>query len=70
MITLWPPDENHSVSSGPVDEVRVGEEVNWTMDAKQGVHFFTATDRDVQTVTYRLVFQPTEGDFSFVFDRR
>jgi hypothetical protein len=40
------------------------------MDCKQGVHFLPSTpDRDVQTVQYRAVFQPSEGDFTFVFEQ-
>jgi hypothetical protein len=40
------------------------------MDAKQGVHFFKEQDRIAQTVSYRIVFQPAEGDFTFAFERR
>ena len=65
-------DEEHSVSSGPVSPVTVGQEVDWTMDAKQGVHFFKAGDSEdvVESISYRVSFQPAEGDFSFAFERR
>jgi hypothetical protein len=63
-------DEEHSVSSGPVSDVTVGEEVDWTMDAKQGVHFFKEQEPIPETISYRIVFQPAEGDFTFAFQRR
>ena len=63
----WSLDEENVVSGGPVEDVRVGSQISWDMDSKQGVHFLTAS-RDYSKLKYNIELVPSEGDFTFKFE--
>ena len=63
----WSLDEEHVLSGGPTQTVRVGQEVCWDMDSKQGVHFLQPTS-DCSKLKFNIEFHPSEGDFIFKFE--
>ena len=63
----WSLDEEHVLSGGPTQTVRVGQQVCWDMDSKQGVHFLKQTT-DCSKLKFNIEFHPSEGDFIFKFE--
>ena len=45
----------------------IGEKVHWTMDSKQGVHFFKTPNRTTSAIEYDICFNRSDGDFVFNF---
>ena len=48
----------------------IGEQVDWSMDAKQGVHLLKKWTQTGGSVPYRVQFSPTNGDFTFQFEQQ
>ena len=63
----WSLDEENVLSGGPTKTVRVGQQVCWDMDSKQGVHFLKQTT-DCSQLKFNIEFHPSEGDFIFKFE--
>ncbi|XP_023340534.1 protein arginine N-methyltransferase 7 isoform X2 [Eurytemora carolleeae] len=56
-----------TTSSGPTRTPCIGEKVHWTMDSKQGVHFFKTPNRTTSAIEYDICFNRSDGDFVFNF---
>jgi hypothetical protein len=67
-------DVGNVVSGGPVDPVVIGQQIEWDVHSKQGVHFFKKTknekEKRVKSVQCQVIFKPEEGDFDFKFHRK
>jgi hypothetical protein len=69
-------DVGNVVSGGPVDPVVIGQQIEWDVHSKQGVHFFKKTknenekEKRVKSVQCQVIFKPEEGDFDFKFQRK
>ncbi len=69
---VWHLDESTSLSSGPVAPVSIGEEVEWDIHSKQGVHFFVKRSADDEQIFERVLceatFNTTEADIEVQFE--
>ena len=67
-------DPEDIVSGGPRSQVIVGDQIEWDLHSRQGVHFFQGDHlgprRRVRSVEVDVVFKPEEGDFVFHFERK
>jgi len=63
----WNLDQEASINTGPVSEIMVGKQMEWSKGHKQGVHFFKHHKASPATIKYNINFLPQEGDFKFDF---
>lgn len=62
-------DGNVSVSTGPVDDVVVGQTVSWDMYSKQGVYFVKSKSKVSSSnhLSYSINFHVTDSRFEYAF---
>ena len=60
----------HCAPGGPVNKVKVGENVDWDVHSKQGVMFFKKPEgqKIINKITGTATFKPKEGDVVFEFE--
>jgi hypothetical protein len=51
-----------------VQDIQVGEFVQWDIYTRQGVHFMTSDDKNEKTIRCKTVFHPLDGKLAFNFE--
>ena len=63
----WYLSDQDIVCTGPVNKIKIKQNIEWNMHHKQGVHFFVekSDEINVRDISVDLIFEPTEGNISF-----
>ena len=63
-------EDGDSLCTGPVEEIQIGQDVQWDLHSKQGVHFFPPEKQSgrISNVAVKVAFQPSDGEIEFTFD--
>ncbi len=68
---VWQLDQETSLCTGPVEQVKVGQMIEWDVHSKQGVHLLANRKRDlariIEGVEVKTRFDSQEGDVDFKF---
>lgn len=53
----------HTISTGPVTPIEIGQKINWDMYTRQGVYLFP--NKVMKNVNYEFKYDFSEGNITF-----